>query len=156
MTRMKPEPARTPGPDQRRTIVDWLALTLLIIAADQDVRVLEALAATLIRQARRAQRRLVQTLSALSPAPFPGAAAIEDFTRKLQLCRRIARRALHGSLVDPSPGTTAFHRIGASPTWARDLLPAAIIGSYLFYEVAEPMEGYEEQPAVKGRPQTGD
>lgn len=135
---MKSEPVPRPGPDGRRRLVDWLALTLLMMAADQDVRVLEALAATLVRQARRTRRGLVRALSALSPAPFPGAAAIGDFSRKLQLSRRIARRAIHGSLLDPAPGATAFHRIGESPAWARDLLPTAIIGSFLFYDLADP------------------
>ena len=131
-------PKAGPGPDRRRTLVDWLALTLLVIAADQDVRALEALAATLVRQARRTRRGLLRVLSALSPAPFPGAASIGDFSRKLQLCRRIARRALHGGLLDPAPGATVFHRIGESPAWARDLLPATIIGSFLFYDLADP------------------
>lgn len=137
---MKPERAPMPGPDRRRTIVDRLALALLTMAADQDVRVFEALAATLVRQAHRAQQGLVHALALreLTCTPFPGAAAIDDFSRQLQLCRRIARRAIHGSLLDPAPGATAFHRIGESPTWSRNLLPVAIIGSFLFYDLAEP------------------
>jgi hypothetical protein len=67
--------------------------------------------------------------------PARGAAAIKDFTRKLELCRRIARRAIYGSLLDPAPAATAFHRIGESPAWSRDLLPVAIIGSFLFYDL---------------------
>jgi hypothetical protein len=135
---MKPEPVPPPGPDRRRTIVDGLALTLLMMAADQDVRVLEALAATLVRQARQAQQGLAATLSDLTPARFPGVAAIDQFGSKLQLCRRIARRAIHGSLLDPAPGANAFHRIGESPAWSRTLLPVAIIGSFLFYDRPRP------------------
>jgi hypothetical protein len=131
--RMKSEPVPTPGPERRRTIVDWLALTLLMIAADQEVRVLEALAATLVRQAARARRSLALVLSDLAPTPFPGVAEIEDFSQKLELCRRIARRAIHGSLVDPASGAAAFHWIGESPPWAQGALPVAIIGSFLFY-----------------------
>jgi hypothetical protein len=36
---MKPEPVPLPGPNRRGTLVDQLALTLLAMAADQDVRV---------------------------------------------------------------------------------------------------------------------
>ena len=134
---MKPEPAPMPGPNRRRTIVDWLALALVKVAADQDVRVFEALAATLVRQARRAPQDLALVLSGSTCTPFPGAAASDDYSRKLELCRRIARRAIHGSLLDPAPGATAFHRIGESPTWSRNLLPVVIIGSFLFYDLVE-------------------
>jgi hypothetical protein len=134
---MKPEPVPVPGPDGRRTIVDWLALTLLATAADQDVRAFEAIAATLVRQARRAGQDLASALKALTCTPFPGGAAVDDFSRKLELCRRIARRALHGGLLDPAPGATAFHRFGEDPTWSRNRLPVAIIGSFLFYDLAE-------------------
>ena len=131
---MKPEPGATPVPDRRRTSVDCLAMTLLMIAADQEVRVLEALAGTLVR---RAQRGLAQSQKELVPPPFPGTAAIGDFSCKLQLCRRIARRALRGSLLDPAAGATAFHRVEENPAWAHHLLPTAIIGSFLFYQVSE-------------------
>ena len=135
---MKPEPVPLPGPNRRRALVDWLALTLLATAADQDVRVLEALAATLLRGARRARQELASALQELACTPCPGATAIDDFSRKLELCRRIARRALHGSLLDPAPGATAFHRIGEDPTWSRHRVPVAIIGSFLFYDLAAP------------------
>jgi hypothetical protein len=133
---MKPEHVPTPGPDRQHSTVDWLALTLLMMAADQDVRVYEALAATLVRQARQSEQGRALALSGLMCTPARGAAAIEDFSRKLELCRRTARRAIYGSLLDPAPAATAFHRIGESPTWSRDLLPVAIIGSFLFYDLA--------------------
>jgi hypothetical protein len=90
--RMKSEPVPNPAPEPRRTIVDWLALTLLMIAADQDVRVLEALAATLVRQAAQARRSLALVLSDLAPTPFPGAAAIEDSARSWS-CAAASRAA---------------------------------------------------------------
>lgn len=135
---MKPEPVPTPDPDRRRTLVDRFAMTLLLIAADQDVRVLEALASLLVRQARLTQRDLALVLNDVAPPPLLLPAKLGNFSRKLQLCRRIARRALHGSPLDPAPGATAFHRIDENPAWARHLLPVAIIGSFLFYELAEP------------------
>ena len=135
---MKPEPVPLSGPDRRRALVDGLALTLLATAADQDVRVFEALAATLLRGARRARQDLASALRELACTPFPGAASVDHLSRKLELCRRIARRALHGSLRDPARGATAFHRIGEDPTWSRHRVPVAIIGSFLFYDLAEP------------------
>jgi hypothetical protein len=58
---------------------------------------------------------------------------VGDFGCRLGLCRRVARRALRGSLSDPTRGANAFHRIEASPDWARELLPVAVYGPYLFY-----------------------
>ena len=58
---------------------------------------------------------------------------VRDFECRLGLCRRVARRALRGSLTDPTRGANAFHRIEASPDWARELLPVAVYGPYLFY-----------------------
>ena len=58
---------------------------------------------------------------------------VADFERRLGLCRRVARRAMRGSLHDPTNGANAFHRIEDSPPWARELLPIAMHGSYLFY-----------------------
>ena len=58
---------------------------------------------------------------------------VRDFECRLGLCRRIARRALRGSLTDPTRGANAFHRIEASPDWARELLPVAVYGPFLFY-----------------------
>jgi len=135
---MKPEPTPLPGPERRLTTVDWLALTHLTTAPDQDVRVFEALAATLVRQARLARQDLGATLRGVARIPFRGVAAIDDVGRKMELCRRVARRAIHGSLLDPAPGATVFHRIGESPPWSHNLLPVAFIGSFLFYDLAGP------------------
>jgi N-acetylmuramoyl-L-alanine amidase len=113
-----------------------LAQRLLSLAGDQSVRVIEALAAALINrgaqehgiaddddpEGERAPRGLQE-----AAAPF------ENDLQRLQLCRRIARRALRGSLADPTRGATAFHRIETTPDWSRRLLPVAVFGSFLFY-----------------------
>jgi hypothetical protein len=44
---------------------------------------------------------------------------------------------LRGSLADPTLGATAFHRIDANPAWSRELLPVAVIGSFLFYKLSD-------------------
>ncbi len=130
---MNPEPVALSDPERRSTD-DRLALTLLTLAADQDVRVLEALAACLINRARRPQGSAALPPVAGATAALAGAVVAGDFRRKLQISRRIARRALRGSLADPTRGATAFHRIDATPGWARELLPVAIVGGFLFYE----------------------
>ena len=112
-----------------------LALTLLDLAGDESVRVIEALAAALVNDLNeRPEEAAAAWPVAESPGGLcedgPGAA---DFGCRLGLCRRVARRALRGSLADPTRGANAFHRIEASPDWARELLPVAVYGSYLFY-----------------------
>jgi hypothetical protein len=112
-----------------------LTLTLLDLAGADSVRVIEALAAALVNDLRERPEEAPEHWSA--PAPPAGlcedARTVADFGCRLGLCRRIARRALRGSLSDPTRGANAFHRIEASPDWARELLPVATYGPYLFY-----------------------
>jgi Cell Wall Hydrolase len=114
--------------------VEQLASTLLAVASDQEVRVLEALAAALVN-GRRHSCHVDHALKEPLPPAFAYGATSRDFDRKLQLGRRVARRALRGSLADPTFGATAFHRIDANPTWSRELLPVAVVGSFLFYKL---------------------
>lgn len=112
-----------------------LAQRLLRLGSDQSVRVIEALAAALIN--RGAQDNVADDddrEGALARWGLQEAAApFEHDPQRLQLCRRIARRALRGSLADPTRGATAFHRIDTTPDWSRRLLPVAVFGSFLFY-----------------------
>ncbi|MGH6902506.1 MAG: hypothetical protein ACREIR_07185, partial [Geminicoccaceae bacterium] len=114
---------------------DALTLALLDLAGDESVRVVEALAAALVNGLRERPGDALQSWPA--PAPFWG--LCEDgrralgFERRHGIYRRVARRALRGSLADPTKGANAFHRIEASPPWARALLPIAMYGPYLFY-----------------------
>jgi hypothetical protein len=99
------------------------------------VRVIEALAAALVNDLRERPEDTVEDWSA-PPVPAglcEDGRVVRDFECRLGLCRRVARRALRGSLTDPTRGANAFHRIEASPDWARELLPVAVYGSYLFY-----------------------
>jgi hypothetical protein len=111
-----------------------LTLTLLDLAGADSVRVIEALAAALVNDLRERPEAAAEEWSA---APLGGLCEddrmIADFGCRLGLCRRVARRALRGSLTDPTRGANAFHRIEASPDWARELLPVATYGPYLFY-----------------------
>jgi N-acetylmuramoyl-L-alanine amidase len=112
-----------------------LTLALLDLAGTDSVRVIEALAAALVNDLRDRPEDATEHWSA-PPAPTglcEDGRVIRDFDCRLGLCRRIARRALRGSLTDPTRGANAFHRIEASPAWARELLPVAVYGPYLFY-----------------------
>ncbi|QJE74566.1 cell wall hydrolase [Aerophototrophica crusticola] len=46
---------------------------------------------------------------------------------------RVARRALAGTLSDPTGGAWRFHRGGESPDWAQGLAPLAEVGPLLCY-----------------------
>ena len=112
-----------------------LTLALLDLAGADSVRVIEALAAALVNDLRDQPEDAIEHWSA-PPAPTglcEDARVMRDFECRLGLCRRVARRALRGSLTDPTRGANAFHRIEASPAWARELLPVAVYGPYLFY-----------------------
>ncbi|MBR7158352.1 MAG: cell wall hydrolase [Alphaproteobacteria bacterium] len=50
------------------------------------------------------------------------------------LCRRIARRAVCGVLLDPTRGATHYHNRKCSPLWARKAIPCAEIGNHVFYD----------------------
>ena len=126
---------------QDRATVERLATTLLRIGADQEVRVLEALAATLVNGGGRDRPGRDFGLAEPEPAAFIDRPPVGDCDRKLELGRRIARRALRGSLVDPTRGATAFHRVDANPAWALDQLPVAVIGSFLFYKLSAQKSG---------------
>jgi len=115
---------------------ELLTFALLDLAGDESVRVVEALAAALVNDLGVRPDDALESW-AMPAAPVPGLCengrSAPGFERRLGVCRRIARRALRGSLADPTEGANAFHRIEASPPWARELLPIAMYGPYLFY-----------------------
>ncbi len=124
-----------PEQDGRHAREEALTLALLDLAGADSVRVIEALAAALVNDLRERPEDGIEHQS-VPPAPAglcEDARVIRDFECRLGLCRRVARRALRGSLADPTRGANAFHRIEASPAWARELLPVAVYGPYLFY-----------------------
>jgi N-acetylmuramoyl-L-alanine amidase len=112
-----------------------LSLTLLDLAGTESVRVIEALAAALVNDLHERPDEASVDWPGVVPATglCEDSRVIDDFGGRLGLCRRVARRALRGSLTDPTRGANAFHRIEASPDWARELLPVAVYGPYLFY-----------------------
>jgi hypothetical protein len=51
------------------------------------------------------------------------------------ICRRIAARALAGSLADPTGGATHWHPADQLPPWAVAQDPSAEIGGLIFYRL---------------------
>ena len=47
----------------------------------------------------------------------------------------IARRALAGTLSDPTGGANHFHTHAVSPPWSRGKQPTAIIGGHRFFRL---------------------
>jgi len=128
------QPERAPGQPAAPALVERLAGTLFDLAGDQDVRVIEALAAVLARQCQEDHGQPYPGLSGATGQPrFKNGASGPDTALRRAICQRIARRALRGSLVDPTRGATAVHRIDVSPPWSRDLLPIGMFGPFLFY-----------------------
>ena len=119
-------------------LVECFADTLLDLAGDQDVRVIEALAAVLARQWRDESGSPSRGLCEVPARRFASEPSDTEGAIRRAICRRIARRALHGSLVDPTRGATAVHRIDDSPAWSRDLLPIGMFGPFLFYRPPPP------------------
>lgn len=114
---------------------DRIAAALLHIAGNENIRVIEALASTIVnglRSGAEANHSFVFGRTRLLRYPSTIAA---DETRKTAAFQRIARRALSQTLNDPTLGATAFHRIESAPTWSKSLLPIAVFGSFLFYHV---------------------
>ena len=133
---------RTAPPQISPDLVERLADTLLDLAGKQDVRVIEALAAVLARQGPDDQHEAHPGLSEAGPQRrFAIEPSDPDEDSRRAICRRVARRALRGTLVDPTGGATAVHRIDASPAWARNLLPTGMFGPFLFYRPTPPRVG---------------
>ena len=114
---------------------DRIAAALLHIAANENIRVIEALASTIVnglKSGAEADHPFIFGRTRL--LRYPGTIAADE-TRKTAAFQRIARRALSQTLNDPTLGATAFHRIESAPNWSKALLPIAVFGSFLFYRV---------------------
>jgi len=130
-----------------------LARTIYGEARGELVRGKEAVAAVIMNRVRRAIERggywWGTTLQEVCLRPWqfscwnendPNRAKIEAVgrdNRNFQSCLRIARRALAGTLKDPTGGATHYHVKSTTPPWARDHTPTADIGNHRFYNTIE-------------------
>ncbi len=133
--------------------VEILARTLYGEARGELVRGKEAVAAVVMNRVRRAKERggywwgSTPQEVCLRPWQFscwnesdPNRARIVAVTRdnrNFQSCLRIARRALAGTLKDPTVGATHYHEKSVMPPWAKDRKPSAEIGNHRFYNNVE-------------------
>ncbi len=140
------------NPNTNQT-VDTLARTIYGEARGELVRGKEAVACVVMNRVRRARERSGYWWGAtpvevcLRPWQVscgnetdPNRAKVEGVSRdnrNFQSCLRIARRALAGTLKDPTVGATHYHAKGQTPPWARDKTPAADIGNHRFYNNVE-------------------
>ena len=137
-----------------------LAVTLRAEAGSRSVRAIEALAALVVNRARlaaeapaprarfapglRAGANRAALLAEACRAPFlfrcwqPGRLRAEaPADAAMEVCRRIAARALGGTLPDPTAGATHWHDGATLPGWAIGHVPTAEIGGLVFYRLAD-------------------
>jgi spore germination cell wall hydrolase CwlJ-like protein len=140
-----------PTPHATLAAQDVLALTLWAEAGTQPVRTIEALAALVMNRVRLAESGRVthwgRGLSAICRAPFQFSCwnrnhirhalmlAVPPGDPALAICRRIAVRAAHGTLMDPTNGATHAHGIDELPPWAIGKAPLMEIGGMVFYRL---------------------
>lgn len=128
-----------------------LALVLWDEAAEESVRVQEALAAAVANQVRQWRQQAVAEGRLQPDIDLSSSARARLFVSCLNLhgrrnitpppsgdavfamCRRIAGRAVTGALKDSTGGAVRFHRLGATPSWVNQFEPGPLIGSHLFY-----------------------
>jgi spore germination cell wall hydrolase CwlJ-like protein len=102
------------------------------IVLDGNVRAMEGVACALVRAGSRMQ---VQADAVLSDHAHPIRLPVIG-SASHTMAMRTARRALAGSIPDPSLGAAAFHRMGDMPEWARATKPLVQIGEIVFYAAA--------------------
>ena len=129
---------------------DTLARTIFGEARGETARGKEAVAAVVMNRVRRAREAggtywWGGTVTGVCRRPWqfacwnisdPNREKLESITagnKTFQSCLRIARRAIAGTLDDPTDGATHYHTKAVSPPWARSKAPSAEIGNHLFY-----------------------
>lgn len=119
----------------KRVTAGRLAAALLHLASGENIRVVEALASTIANSLRLdSDIDRPFAFDRVRLLRYPNTLAADE-TPRTAAFQRIARRALSGTLSDPTRGATAFHRIETTPEWSNDLLPIAVFGSFLFYRL---------------------
>jgi spore germination cell wall hydrolase CwlJ-like protein len=114
--------AHDPRPAGDGDRADWLARRLYARHRGEPVRVLEALAATLVARLATDGDPGAPQRVALPADPH------------LAVCRRIARRALAGAPPPPeAAGATRYHHADVHPAWARGRMPCGTLGDFVFY-----------------------
>lgn len=144
---------RMDATQRRQRDIDMLARTIYGEARGELVRGKEAVAAVIMNRVRRARQRggywWGDDVVGVCAKPWQFSCwnegdsnrrkieAVTAANRTFQTCIRIARRALAGTLPDPTDGATHYHAAGITPPWAQKRVPAAEIGEHRFYNDVE-------------------
>lgn len=138
----------TEAPENDKGDINILALTEWKEGRGEPVRGLEGIAAVVmnrVKVAKKSGRRFwwgnTVTEVCLSPKQFscwnPGdlneSLTPEPDDAIFDICKRIARAAVRGALLDPTKGATHYHATWTSPFWAQGKEPCVRIGGHLFY-----------------------
>lgn len=115
--------------------VEEFASSLLALAKNESVRAIEALASALANRRAAGHNDWLSIADSCLPGFCEAGPVWGASEGAAAVCLRVARRALSGSLRDPTQGATAFHHIDTTPDWARERFPIAVYGPYLFYRV---------------------
>ena len=131
-----------------------LALFLWDEAAEESVRVQEALAAAVANQVQQWRQQALAGGLRQCDLDESSATRARLFVNCLNgngrrdvsppasgdpvfaMCRRIATRAMSGALKDPTSGAVRFHRLGVTPSLVSQFQLGPLIGSHLFYYAA--------------------
>lgn len=136
------------APPKPGSPTDILARTLWGEARGEPVRGIEAVAAVVMNRVRRGgwwgdsvetvcrKRAQFSCWNDTDPNRAKLAAVNQD-NRVFRICVRVARRAIAGTVDDPTGGATHYHVRDCAPAWARGLDPCAEIGDHLFYNDVE-------------------
>jgi N-acetylmuramoyl-L-alanine amidase len=138
-----PSPPRDPATTRclagERAAVELVARTIAAEGRDGGLPLMTAIAAVIANRWRRAgPGRADAGCICCDGAVFAcwaGGRRPPDIVGPLAAtCRRLARRALAGTLADPTAGATRYHHQDAFPRWSRGRAPDAQISDWLFYD----------------------
>ncbi len=127
---------------------DLLARTIWGEARGETVRGMEAVAAVVMNRVAR-PGWWGRTVASVCTKAYqfscwnegdpnrPKLLAVTEADPVFAIAQRIARRAIAGTLNDPTGGATHYHAAAILPRWAAHKTPCARIGRHLFYNDVE-------------------
>lgn len=119
----------------QRITADRLAAALSRFAGGENIRVIEALASAIANNLR-SEIDIDQPFAYERVRLLRHSLVLQGEDQdKTAMIRRIARRALSGTLFDPTRGSNAFHKVDTTPEWSKEILPVAVFGPFLFYRL---------------------
>lgn len=138
----------------RDLTIDVLARTLWGEARGEGVAGMEAVACVILNRVAFAQMRggywWGTNIISVCQKPYqfscwnrsdPNYRRVQAVTEKSDIhfatAVRIARRAIAGTLEDPTGAATHYHTRDILPDWARGQEPSAVIGRHMFYRLIE-------------------